>query len=487
MTIPETADEYIQGYVKSVPGDAEPPTIPELQAFMLDCPLDLLKDFIERINACNDHLNDFTELMRSARSLLSDEEFTEFVDMLYRKQRRWFDPDDAHADFKKAKPGLRHPLTAIIKAWLKRPRAVAPDKRDIGILPKSFSRLRDLSHVGTVGLPAFSESGGLPEINRTMPLTIDLDDDATPPLPTAPITLFDHAVGSGGHAPLEARLCTELLLMLDEDGRRQADNRPVALDPMTLGYLGDLLYPSGFNVARHFDKFVSAMDRLNALEINIPHDGIVQSLHPFAIGGHWTFMRSRKSLVDVSISLPGGSEKGASIHKPTLRGLTNEGVRLYRGYQTLAYVWEKGARNGRVQRDQPSIRRDDGGRMVDARGEIILDYYGKPLEAYIVGNGKPDKRVVFLDAHGKAAPFGHAAREENPSAWRYAKRLNYNNLIDVFHPRGARERASTGHKRKMFHEARKDLDKLEEKGIVVARAVGFDNKGKPTEWKTVPY
>lgn len=383
---------------------------------------------------------------------------------------------------------LKHPIAPLIRAWLKRPREVEAHKGNTGVLHRAYGRIQDLTDLAPEQAALFNR-GAFTIAGEQLSLLRDLaaNQQGKKPMYNPPVSMFEGGGFNIADAPLEGRIATEMLLALDADGRRNTDGRPVALDALTLGEFGDYLIPSGFRVDRHsphFDRLWLAMRNLEGLELFYElEDGLLQPVRPFFFP--YRPVRSRKARFQAVLTLPPGNGEGAMIHKPTLRSLTNSG-RQYRGYQTLAYVWNESARKGKTLNPyQPRIRRNAGGQPIDIHGAAILDRQGKPISIY-APNGAWDARIVFENEQGKPVPLERAALVDNDGAWHFARRLDADDLIDIFNPRGKREQATPSQYRKMKLRALESLKAFEKRGIIAVKVTAVNQRGQPVEWKTLP-
>ena len=160
--------------------------------------------------------------------------------------------------------------------------------------------------------------------------------------------------------------------------------------------------------------------------ITVPADGGRSDWLPIRVR---SYPRRDDGVLRLDVSLPPGSDKGPCI----LRRLGARSYPQWRAWLALAYLWDRSAVNGHwVRATRPRLARDSGGRLVDAKGAVILDKRGAPAAKWT------DGRPVLLDADGRPVPTaGKAARERNPEASRAS-------LADGGQHRGARLSAGTG-------------------------------------------
>ena len=96
-------------------------------------------------------------------------------------------------------------------------------------------------------------------------------------------------------------------------------------------------------------------------------------------------------MLRLDVSLPPGSDKGPRILRRVLRRLGARSYPQWRAWLALAYLWDRSAVNGHwVRATRPRLAMDSGGRLVDAKGAVILDKRGAPAAKWT------DRRAVLL-------------------------------------------------------------------------------------------
>ena len=291
--------------------------------------------------------------------------------------------DEIHVAWE-ARPGAKHPLGPLVRAWQQRPIDVNPDTREIGIMPKPAASIRSMHETGRLfaNLPRQAKPGRVETHEDMFNNLPELKANPNEIVPSLPLILFDAAGGKstqpGRGAPLALRLFVETMLSTDRALRNGGRAQRLAI---TLDDLIELLWPNGWTGpgrdAAKLERAIWLVD--NAFVPWSKPDGTSGGMWKMVSVRNVPDMRNRKSALIMEIDMPPGSHVGPMVHRPTLRKWGVDSAPAYRLALSLAYIWnERLTANGRrIPPRIPEVRRNNAGYILDATGNIITAK-GKP-------------------------------------------------------------------------------------------------------------
>ena len=378
----------------------------------------------------------------------------------------WLDVAKLHAEWRAIAASTRgkHPLGPLIRAWQQRPTPVDPDRRQNGILPQPLASVR-----GVRVVERSSEQDNLPDTTGVLkapgPEQAWLPGMEPPPsklVPALPLLAFDLGGGislaKGRGAPVALRLFTEALLMVPRGGRGGA----VRIEKPARELIAEL-WPNrrpmwggkqgrGAALRKALYSVHTAM---------VPYDGdywipVVVRRLPSGLDG----------TVILDVEMPGGSDKGPLVHKPTLRLQGVRSAPAYRAYLGLCALRNRYATHkGRILPPRvPEVLRDRSGALVDVRGRIVTGPGRIPVKHW------NDPRAVRT---GRFLP--------NEEMWKRLPWLDNWDLIALCYPDVPQAPVST---RKALQRSKATIQVLESDGLVlVRRERPSAPKGREGRWK----
>lgn len=274
----------------------------------------------------------------------------------------------------------------------------------------------------------------------------------------------------GRGAPLALRLFVEAVLTVPRDQRSG-----VTRIALTLRDWRDWLWANGgVSLAKAWPRLKRALVLVHNARI---------PWHDADVGGLWSAVR----VVNVprgavclddhlvfDVELPPGSDRGPWVNRPRLRLWGMHSAPAYRAMLGLATLWNtygttRVKRRGRmvttrIRATRPTVRRDDAGQVLDARGQVLTGRGGYPVRS------NWDSRAVRT-----------GTRERNPAADRYPV-LSDDDLIRLCYAAVLPEAHKRGEQRK---RSRAVLDTLEAaRDVVIERDAG--GAGGCRGWRILP-
>ena len=352
------------------------------------------------------------------------------------------------------KADLKHPLNAIVRAWLddwilqqksKRITRQLDIRRPAAILKhESMGSIRDLVFSRDEGGSVSSELIARPAPTEDQ-LTFWTPDVSESKLPDIlPFELYQQGLATTKSAAvaMPVRLAFEALMQMEPGAHTERLY-------WQLGDLIDCLNPDGkFNWTNQLDYI---LDGLSALYwLRFPYtptgEGEVDWI-PFLPRTVPNRNSTRDSRIIIEVSLPPDvSARGMMVEKNVVRLLGKKSSARFNAYLSACWLFDQyGTVNGKIiDPTMPKERRNDRGELVDLNDKPILTAQGKP-----VTNVKSTEAARHLD------------RIVNPARERYPQ-LSNDDLIRACYPKGVpREQ-----QREYLRRAKKAWSELESDGFI---------------------
>ena len=351
-------------------------------------------------------------------------------------------------------PRLKHPLSAIVRAWLEEwiciqdAKHITPEfdqRRPVAILKQeSMGSIRDLVFTPDEGNSVSSELLARPapkekQLTFWTPVTTDTK------LPDIlPFELYQHGLATTKSAAvaMPVRLAFEALLQMGPGTHSERLH-------WQLGDLIDYLNPDGkFNWTNQLGYI---LDGLSALYwLRFPYtptgEGEVDWI-PFLPRTVPNLNSNRESRIIIEVSLPPDiSAHGMMVEKNIVRLLGKKSSARFNAYLTACWIFDHyGTFKGKIiDPTIPEERRNEQGELVDLNNKPILSAQGKP-----VTNVKSKEAARAL------------SRIANPEKDRYPF-LNNDDLIRACYPKGVpREQ-----RREYLRRAKKAWTELESDSFI---------------------
>lgn len=341
-----------------------------------------------------------------------------------------------------------HPLRPLIAAWQQRPAPTDPDRKGNGILPQSLSSVRGIHLVEHA-----PDQGELPDTSG--PLTARPEQGWLPGMepppsklvPALPLLAFDLGGGislaKGRGAPVALRLFTEALLMVPLGARCGA----VRIERTARELIAEL-WPNQRPRWRGMrGKGTVLRNALYAVHTAmVPYDGdywvpIVVRRWPSGLDGTAIF----------DVEMPGNSDRGPLVHKPTLRLQGVRSAPAYRAYLGLCALRNRYATHkGRILPAKvPEVLRDRSGALLDSLRRIVLGRGGSPVKHW--NDPRAVRTGVYLS---------------NEEMWRRLPWLDDRDLVALCYPDIPRGTASW---RKALQRSKATLLQLQSEELVEVR------------------
>ena len=299
---------------------------------------------------------------------------------------------------------LKHPIAALIEAWLLRPVPATRNTKPTGIIVKDHYHILELTRPTSGDLAEVGVGGQamLPGLKDLLP---DYDEMDIFPV----LALFDVLQGSDKEAGLGLRMLVTVLTEIDMKISTPISNSGV-LVRMILRELVKHLWPRS-----KFDR--RNMPRLRAAMFGWDHAGVPDRgglRRVIGTVGEWILLPDDYPLdgeVVFQVYLPPGTRQGALVHRETLDYLGAASGLMYRAALTLAHQWWRATRtkgkgkNGETlgttwpYAKRPAKLRNDANQLVDRKGVVLLNRSGYPIRNW------NDPRTV---------PDPNCTREPNP-------------------------------------------------------------------------
>ena len=279
--------------------------------------------------------------------------------------------------------GLKHPVAALIDAWLSRPVPANQNTKPTGIIVKEHYLIHELGTPAGDDLAEVSVGQAmLPGLKDLLP---DYDEMDTFPV----LAMFDALRGSDKEAGLGLRMLVTILTEIDTQISTPISDSGVLVH-MTLHDLVKHLCPKGWRRNK-------CMPRLRAAMLGWDHAGVPDRgglRRVIGTVGEWIALPDDYPLdgsLLFQVYLPPGAQQGALVHRETLDHLGANSGLMYRAALTLAHQWWRAARTkGKNKRGEalgttwpyakrPAKARDDDDRLLDIKGEAILNSRGYPI------------------------------------------------------------------------------------------------------------
>ena len=391
-----------------------------------------------------------------------------------------------------------HPLNPLVRAWLETPRQVSADRQARGIMPKGAGLMLAPSVIVVADREALPDGGSLsilPAHSDGQLRFPDFDGDGDVPAFILMVVDSGGDARAGASAPLHHRNAAELLMLADRQARGTGGR--FVIPGVTVA---DLVEWYGWNPADYrpgrpdMGKALSrGLKAVNTLTLPLSSGGWLAPFHVEAVEG----LRLTDRIIPFVRLLP-GDDRGASLNRAVLRMAGKVSAVAWRAYIGFAFDWNHRAKRfGRVLHlTRPEYRRDGGGNLVGANGEVLTDRRGRVLRSPYLPKrqgqrgGGLDPRVVRT-----------GAREPNPEGLR--KHRVYDgprDLVRIAWPFGTKAtRANPARTERQVVSAvrwlageRSDDDPLLRRPLPVAGVkiirMGRRTKGNPDgfPWRVVP-
>ncbi len=347
-----------------------------------------------------------------------------------------------------------HPLSPLVRAYLRRPLPVQPETRRDVITPGTLA--------GMVATPPREPITG----DERLPMLLDDLGDLGPSqavLPglahesvvveSLPLPLYD-ATGApmdrkGSGAPYELRLWFGAVLSVPTTAR----GGPVRVELTLRDYVRMLGVK--YRRGEHLPRIREALWAVHNMRV-------AYQRRDWCIVSVPALPRPDARLDDevpLCIELPPGSERGPMIDRVTLQRLGAKSTPAFRAWIRLAYFWNKFGTGGggRIRATRPILARNDDGHMLDSESRVILTKHDKPETQW------SHPRAVRLDGE-----------EHNPAADRIPVLIDAD-LVALCYDN--REVSPTTY-RERLSRARKALQKMETAGHLVIERGVIDKKGR---------
>lgn len=389
----------------------------------------------------------------------------------------------------RACPGLRNPVGQLIEEYLQaaeRPVPVDREKRPSMILPKAFAQ---------VGLSLYQ-----PEDERRLPgvRSLSASDDAVRFLPDrGPILTLPGGLAlpvETGAAPLlisridlanrgsewrkargagPATVFSRMLLegLGASPAREREDGKPHVYPVPVAEIVEDWLQwkIGGYKPSGEFTgaAIQAAVTEINAYSVLYERNQWLAGYRPLKISAPKGY--GRRAALEFSARLPAGNNVGARLNQLILRKLGVRDGRAYRAYIWICIEMDRvAAHRGRLPRpERLKVRRDPQGRVLDARGQVVLGKGGVPVRS---------------NYHPKAVLTGEV--ESNPAAAKYRSYDRYELLRFVFPEEYLANSEHHRHVGRDWARAKKAFALIEELGGCVIERSGGGRDGLP--WKLLP-
>ena len=351
-------------------------------------------------------------------------------------------------------PQLKHPLSAIVGAWLDDWTCLQDSKhitlefdkrRPVTILKQeSMGSVRDLVFTRDEGGPVSSEllTRPAPKEKQLTFWTPDATDSLLPDI--LPFELYQHGAATTKSAAvaMPVRLAFEALLQMEPGAYSERLH-------WKLGDLIDYLNPDGkFNWTNQLSYILDGLSALYWLRFPYTPNGEGEvDWIPFLPRAVPTHNSNRESRIIIEVSLPPDLiAQGMMVEKNVIRLLGKKSSARFNAYLTACWVFDHyGTVNGKIiDPTMPEERRNQRGELVDREDNPILNAQGKP-----VTNAKSAEAARKLD------------RTINPGKDKYPILNNYD-LIRSCYPRGI----PTAQQREYLRRAKKAWTELESDGFV---------------------
>lgn len=349
---------------------------------------------------------------------------------------------------------LQHPLTQVVREWLKNTDAKKitaeyDRKHPVGILKHPTGCIRQLSFIESeIGrLREFATPARVHSVASDQ-LRLFGGDEKISVLPAVMPLEIAHPAGltpttKRGAVSHTVRIFFEALMAL-QPTETQADIM------FTLGDLISYLYPDGkFNRTNQLKYIIEALDILHS-GATVPYEwdtGKIGDWRPVVVRTRIRNTDGNETRIFLDVKLPPDARQGMAVDKHTLRLLGKTSAPKFNAYLTAAWIWDKyGTHNGNIiDPTKPAERRNDEGFIVDPRGRPILTERGKPVK-----NIYDTAAVRQLD------------RMMNPEAVKQYPILSNDDLIASCYP----EKKNTSYTRADLQRAKMYWTDLEAEGIV---------------------
>ena len=352
------------------------------------------------------------------------------------------------------KPDLKHPLNAIVLAWLddwicqqgsKRITPQYDKRRPVAILKQeSMGSIRDLVFTRDEGGSVSSELivRPAPKEEQLTFWTPDVTDSKLPDI--LPFELYQQGLATTKSAAvaMPVRLAFEALMQMEPGTHTERLY-------WQLGDLIDYLNPDGrFNWT---NQLAYILDGLSALYwLRFPYtpngEGEVDWI-PFLPRAVPNQNSNRGSRIIIEVSLPPDvNAHGMMVEKNVVRLLGKKSSARFNAYLTACWIFDRyGTVSGKIiDPTMPEDRRNNRGELVDPSGKPVVDSRGKR-----VTKAKTAEAARQLD------------RKANPDRDRYPI-LDNGDLIRACYPRGI----PTAQRREYLRRAKKAWTELESDGFV---------------------
>ena len=338
-----------------------------------------------------------------------------YIASVFNLHARWLDRPEGERP--------KHPLAPIVAAW-QQGRCVLDTKRRVLFgADLAGDRIEAEDEAAMLELATTAEPDG-PD---TAPMLDFGDRDH--PAGLVPVYLLDAyragggpavSRGRGGPAPIRQRLWLHALTAIEPTDRDGSMRR---FGPLAIGeHLIDHLWPYGWGYQRSdWPTLLNAIRAVNTQPFRyLGPGGVLKECHLIAFTDYPIGAPDPRALRAATfrgaVTFPEGMARGPSLSRAALAHtgmVSGPAQRLvaawafYRG-RYLSRATSKGRRF--TAPTIPRARRDEQGRYLDAKGEVILDKRGRPTERF------SDGRVVLLDADDEpVAKVDQAARNRNPA------------------------------------------------------------------------
>ena len=352
------------------------------------------------------------------------------------------------------KPELKHPLSAIVGAWLNdwiiqedaKPITLEFDKRrPVAILKReSMGSIRDLVFTRDEGGPVSSEllTRPAPKEEQLSFLPRDAEESKLPKI--LPFELYQQGAATTKSAAvaMPVRLAFEALIQMEPGTHSERLY-------WQLGDLIDYLNPDGkFNWTNQVGYILDGLSGLYYLRFPYTPTGEGEvDWIPFMPRAVPNQNSTRDSRIIIEVSLPLDiSAHGMLVEKNVVRLLGKKSSARFNAYLTACWLFDRyGTVNGNIiDPTIPKERRNDRGELVDANGKPIVTSHGKPVK-----NVKNAEAARQLE------------RTTNPAKDKYPLLDNYD-LIRACYPKGVRRE----HRREYLRRAKKAWTELETTGFI---------------------
>ena len=332
-------------------------------------------------------------------------------------------------------PGKVPPLYYIVRAWLltEGMKSVRPHRYDHGILPNPFAEPSLVGESLMPGLIAglYGTAGG----HRT------------------------------GRVNIEERIVVELLMSVPRKHRQKltavAFRFPLLIREIVEDWL--VWNPQHYRPSSKTSGklLATALDTIHEIKIRLgPEGGFVR---PITV--QYVTSMSLDGEVGFMVMLPPGSQVGPGVDRKRLREFGNDAP-AWRALLNLYCLWNRvGGHNGKLIRPtRPVALRDPQGRLIDEKGNMILD------------RGRP----VWSALHSRAVHTGE--RELNPDRNRYPAQ-NVKEIRNNSYPLQTLP-SNPASIRSCDLRARKAHERLEAKGAAYIERMG--ESGNRLPWRIMP-